>query len=235
MKHSNDLKPSTIVLSVGGSLVAPKGGIETDFLSKFYNLIKEKTEKGWRFVIVIGGGGTARFYQDAAREVTDVSDEDLDWLGIHSTRLNGHLIRTIFRDIANPEMVTDPSKIAADWHEPVLVAAGWRPGWSTDFVATRIATELRVGTVINLSDIDSLYSEDPKKNPDATPIASINWPDFRQMVGDKWDPGMSVPFDPVASRLAHETNIRVILAHGKDFENLEAILGGEEFSGTVIQ
>jgi uridylate kinase len=233
--HKNDLTPSTIVLSVGGSLVVPNGHIDTDFLSQFHDLIVRHVARGWRFVIVIGGGGTARAYQNAAKEITDLTRDDLDWLGIHSTRLNGHLVRTVFRDVAHPVMVTDPTNLEEAWERPVLVAAGWRPGWSTDFVATRLAKELGIGTVINLSDVDMLYTADPRKDPSAEPIPQIAWEGFRRIVGDTWDPGMNVPFDPVASRLAHEEGIRVILAHGKKLDNLEALFGGEDFVGTIVE
>src|SRR6185369_7762267 len=93
-----------VVLSVGGSLIVPNGGIDTDFLNKLNEFIRTKLseKKNRQFFLVIGGGGTARHYRDAGRAVIGELDvEDLDWLGIHATRLNAHLIRTIFRDIAH--------------------------------------------------------------------------------------------------------------------------------------
>ena len=60
MPHSNTLKPTTLVLSVGGSLVVPGGGIDAKFLKGFKKLIEAQVKKGWRFVIVVGGGGRSR-------------------------------------------------------------------------------------------------------------------------------------------------------------------------------
>ena len=40
-----------------------------------------------RTIIVVGGGRTARQYQDAANRLVKLADEDVDWLGIHATRL----------------------------------------------------------------------------------------------------------------------------------------------------
>ena len=77
-------------------------------------------------------------------------------------------------------------------------------------------------------------TDDPRKNPDAKPIDSISWADFRAMVGDEWVPGKNAPFDPIASRLAQEAGIRVICADGRNTENTLAILNGEAFEGTVI-
>ncbi len=234
MPHKNFLKPSTIIMSVGGSLVVPNGGIDTDFLHALKVLILKYVRKGWRFVIVVGGGGTARQYQHAAHVIGKLERDDIDWLGIHSTRLNGHLIRTILRDVAHPIMLKDPTVLLKKWREPVLIAAGWKPGWSTDYVATRLARRLGAKKVINLSNIDYVYNKDPNKFPDAEAIYEITWKDFRKMVGDKWDPGMNVPFDPVASRLAQHSGISVTLLNGKNMKNLEQFLSGKLFNGTVI-
>lgn len=228
------MKPGTIVLSVGGSLVVPNGQIDVKFLRGFKKLIEAQVKKGWHFVIVVGGGGTARHYQQAAKQVGKLSAEDLDWLGIHSTRLNGHLIRTIFRQIAHLEMFNDPRKVPKKWQGKVLVAAGWRPGWSTDYVATMIAKRLGAKLVVNLSNIDYLYTADPNQDQTAKPIRAIDWPAFRKMVGNKWDPGMNAPFDPVASKLAASAKMSVILANGKKLANLEKMLLGRDYSGTVI-
>ena len=235
MTHSNSLKPSTLVISVGGSLVVPNGGIDVAFLKDFRELIHTHIKHGWRFVVVVGGGGTARHYQEAARDVGKLTRDDLDWLGIHSTRLNGHLMRTIPRDVAHPIMIKDPTGPLHRWTKPVLVAAGWKPGWSTDYVATRLAKRLKSHVVVNLSNIDYVYNKDPHKHTDAEAICDISWKEFRKMVGNTWDPGMNVPFDPVASRLAHYSGIRVAIINGKNLKNLDGLLKGERFVGTVIK
>ncbi|MBM5789577.1 UMP kinase [Candidatus Parcubacteria bacterium] len=235
MKHSNSFTPSTLVISVGGSLVVPTGGIDTAFLTSFKSLIKRQVNKGWRFVIVVGGGWTARQYQQAARAIGKLELDDIDWLGIHSTRLNGHLMRTVLRDIAHPVMIKNPTAPLTHWREPVLVAAGWKPGWSTDYVATRLAIRLGADVVVNLSNVDYVYDKDPRTHTDAKAICHISWEAFREMVGDTWDPGMNAPFDPVASRLAHRREMTVALLNGKNMKNLAAFFGGRRFIGTVIR
>jgi uridylate kinase len=234
MMHANSLKPSTLVLSVGGSLVVPSAGIDTRFLSAFHDVLAKHVRLGWRFVIVVGGGKTCRDYQNAAREVTALTRDDLDWLGIHSSRLNGHLLRTVFRKIAHPVMFKDPTRVPKTWKGSVLVAAGWKPGWSTDYVTTRIAKRLGAHLVVNLSNIDYLYDKDPHKHSDAHPICDITWKEFRKMVGATWDPGMNAPFDPVASRLAAQSKIQVVIMNGNDVQNIDSLLFGERFRGTVI-
>lgn len=227
-----------MVISLGGSLVAPQGGIDTKFLTKLNSFIREKlTEDIHRqFFLVVGGGATARQYRDAGRDVVghELTREDLDWLGIHATRLNAQLIRTIFRDIAHPYLIKH-FEIIRKVTEPVIVASGWKPGWSTDFCAVLLCEDYGVKTVLNLSNVKQVYDEDPKKYNDAKPIDHISWADFRKLVGDTWDPGMNAPFDPIASKKAQELGIKVAVLCGTDFENLENYMQGKKFVGTIIE
>ena len=236
MPHLPSVSSQSVVLfSLGGSLVVPETGIDTGFLKSFKKFIEEQTAQGKQFVIVVGGGHTARTYQAVAGKVAGLEKEDLDWLGIHSTRLNGHLMRTILRKIAHPVMVKDPTKIPLKWKGKVLVLAGWKPGWSTDYVATYAGKQLGAKTIINLSNIDQVYTGDPRKMKTAKPLEEITWKEFRKMVGNTWDPGMNVPFDPVASKLAQKEQMTVIIANGKKMGNLKKIMEGKPFLGTVIR
>lgn len=233
-------KKETIIISLGGSLIAPKEGINWNFLKKFRELIIEQIKDGKRFVIITGGGNTCRRYQDAASKVTKLTDDDKDWLGIHTTRLNAHLIKTIFRDCAHPRINKNPrTKEDLKKHfkkgEGVMVAAGWRPGWSTDYVATILAERLGAKTVINLSNIDYAYTKDPNKYKTAEKLINTDWKFFRTIVGDKWDPGLNSPFDPIASKLAQKLKLEVIIMNGKNIANLKKFLTGEKFKGTTIK
>jgi uridylate kinase len=115
-----------------------------------------------------------------------------------------------------------------------MVAAGWRPGWSTDYVSTILAQRLESKTVINLSNIDYAFDKDPNKYDDAKIIKEISWKEFRKIVGNKWDPGLNLPFDPVASRNAQELGLKVIICKGNNIKNLENILAGKKYKGTTI-
>ena len=118
------MKKETIIISLGGSIIVP-GSIDYKFLKEFRKLIKSYLRK-YKFAIITGGGKTARNYIDAADKSFKITDEDKDWLGIHATRLNAHLVRTIFRDVAKPKIVRNPTKKVK--FDKVLIGAGWRPG-----------------------------------------------------------------------------------------------------------
>lgn len=224
----------TIVMSVGGSLIVPDQ-IDTVFLAQLKSFIVKETARGRRFIIIAGGGKTARRYQDAAAAVSDTTSDDLDWLGLHATRLNGHLLRTIFRDIAHPVMVTNPDDILDVHGDPrLIIAAGYRPGASTDLRAIQIADRVKAHKVINLSNTDYVYTDNPKTNPNAEKLEDITWVEFRKLIPETWDPGLSSPFDPMAAREAERLGIEVAAINGTHLEALAAYLNGEPFIGTRI-
>lgn len=224
------------VLSLGGSLVVPNGGIDTQFLSEFNTFIRNQvSSKKRRFFITVGGGGTTRNYQKAAQQVQrhEIDNIDIDWLGLHATRLNAQLIRTIFRDISDQRVIKH-YEVILKIDKPVAIAAGWKPGWSTDYCAVTLCQDYNVSQVINLTNIDSVYSGDPRKDPNAKPIYDISWKKYCTMIGDKWIPGMNTPFDPVASKLAQGLDITVKILNGNDLNNLELAIEGKPFKGTTI-
>ncbi|MCL4363976.1 UMP kinase [Patescibacteria group bacterium] len=228
-------KEPPIIISVGGSLIVPNGGVDTAFLINLNKLIRELVAQGKRFMLIAGGGQIARRYQQVGREVIgDINNEDLDWLGIHATRFNAHLLRTIFQDIANPRIITNYEKKLTDWKEPVAIGAGWKPGWSTDYDAVILARDYNAQVIINLSNIDGVYDKDPKKFKDARLIKKITWEEMIKITGSKWSPGFNAPFDPVATPLAQKLGLTVIVTNGHDFDNLERIIEGESFTGTVV-
>jgi uridylate kinase len=223
------------VISLGGSIVAPDK-VDEEYLRAFLSLIgrllSEDAER--RFIFVVGGGGPARSWQGAYRNILpEISDEEADWIGIMATRLNAQLIKALMGNWCQEPVLTDPSQVGPLTGR-VLVAAGWKPGFSSDYDAVILAERFNAATVINLSNIEQVYTDDPRKNSAAKPIDRISWEGFRALVGDEWTPGKNVPFDPVASRHAAKIGLRVICAAGKDLANLENILRGGEFLGTTI-
>lgn len=227
-----------MIISVGGSLIVPDGGINTAFLNKLNSFVREQLAKhpNRQFFLVVGGGATARRYRDAGRDVLghELSRDDLDYLGIHATKLNAHLVRTIFRDIAHPYILKH-YEIIRKVEEPIVVAAGWKPGWSTDYCAILLCQDYDVKHVINLSNIKQVHDKDPKNHQNAKPIDKLSWEEFRKLVGEEWVPGMNVPFDPVAAKRAQELGIKVVVLSGDDFDNVENYLKGQTFTGTVIE
>lgn len=222
-----------IVISLGGSLIIPDK-IDVDFLKSFKALILEHVLKGKKFVITTGGGKICRRYQDAAKEIVDPSNTDLDWIGIASLKLNAELLRVVFGEYAYEKVVNNLSENFS-FSESIVIGAAYKPGHSTDYDAVLAAKTVGAKKIINLSNIDYAYDKDPNKYPDAKKIESISWSDYRILIPKEWNPGLSTPFDPVASKMAEEEKIEVAILNGKNISNLAKYLNGENFIGTKIK
>jgi uridylate kinase len=221
------------VISLGGSIVVPDL-IDAAFLSSFKSMIEKRVEEGNRFVIIVGGGKPARLYQDGLKQIGITDNASLDWVGIAATRMNAELLRLAFGTLAHNTVIIDPT-VSIITDKPILIGAGWKPGWSTDYVSVVLADALGAKHVANLSNIDFVYETDPRTNPDAKKFETLPWADYRALIPAVWTPGFSAPFDPVASAFADEHGIEVAIMNGKNLENLEHYLDGDTFTGTRIQ
>ena len=231
---------NTKVLSLGGSIVAPEKP-DTQFLGEFVRMTREwiSSSEENRLVLVVGGGAPARIYQNAYTETctllqTSPSEVAADWIGIMATRINAQLVKAVFGELCENDVVYNPTE-EINFKGKVLVASGWKPGFSSDNDAVLLAKKFGANTVVNLSNIEKVFTDDPKKNPEAKPLDEISWKEFRAMVGDEWTPGKNVPFDPIASREAESANLTVICSAGKNIENTRRILHGESYVGTTIR
>lgn len=222
-----------IIISLGGSLIVPEY-VDTQFIKEFTTAIKNCVNDGLRFVIIAGGGRTARQYIEASREVTTVSLDDQDWVGIAVTRLNAELLRVSFGGLAHDKIIMDPDMVPQT-DKPILLGAGWKPGNSSDLAAIHCAQSVGAKVVINLSNIDYAYDKDPNKYGDAKKIEQSSWADFRAILPKEWEPGLSSPFDPIAAEKAESLGLEVVIMNGKDLVNLDHYLHGEPFKGSVIK
>jgi len=220
-----------IIISLGGSIVAPDN-IDSAFLKYFKKTLIKYLDK-YRFFIFVGGGKICRNYQNALLEFgSDAKDRDL--IGIDVSRLNAKVVKQVFSESAYPEIITNPTK-KINTRKDIIVAGGWKPGWSTDYCAVTLAKNMGIKTIINLTNIDYVYDKDPRKFPSAKSLKEINWKEFRKLVGNKWTPGLSMPFDPRASKEAEILKIKVAVINGKNLERLENFLNEKEFVGTIIK
>jgi uridylate kinase len=233
----------TIIIALGGSIIVPQPEkINVRFLKNFRYLILKFVKRGYRFIIIAGGGKVCRTYQEAAAKIIKASYKDQDWIGIHATRLNAHLLRTIFKREAWP-VVLDYDPPSAQFKKlkkellkkPIIIAAGWRPGWSTDYVSVLLAKRFKVKQIIDAGNIPFVYSKDLLKYKKATAIKKISWKDYRKLVGSKWIPGLSCPIDPIAAKEAQKLKIRAMVIRGTDLKNFERLLSDKKFRGTTIE
>jgi uridylate kinase len=161
-------------------------------------------------------------YQKAILEF-GAKSSDRDWIGINVTRLNAEVVRQLFGDKSYSKILTNPN-LKIKTSKDIVVGAGWKPGWSTDYDAVLIAKNHGAKTIINLTNIDYVYDmpalptgqaggrqvKIPSDFENATPLKEVSWDHFEKIVGDKWSPGANKPFDPIATKLAAKLKLKVL-------------------------
>ena len=228
MKHFKD----TIIIAMGGSLLIPEQ-IDIAFIKHLKHMLQHFTHDGYQIALVIGGGKTCRYYQAAGREFDNVTDTDLDWIGIKTIRLNCELLLRVFSDLDVHKEVIERWEDAKGINHSLIIIGAWEPGCSSDKDAVEMAEALGASKIINFSNTTHVYSADPRTNPDAEKFDTLSWDDYRQLIPAEWTPGMSAPFDPIASKMAQDHGLTVAIL-GASVENLENYLAGNVFEGTII-
>jgi uridylate kinase len=221
------------ILSVGGSIVIPKAGFNIPFLKNFRAIVLNEVKRGQKFILVVGGGATCRVYQKALSEVVPGTSQDLDYLGIASTHFNAEFVRLLFGSVAYSEIIKNPTK-KIKTSKAIIIAGGWKPGCSTDTDAVLLAKNFGADEIINLSNIDYVYDSDPHTNSRAKKFTQLSWKELRVIVGNTWNPGAHVPFDPLAAKLAQHLRLRVRFVLGTNLKQVRQVLQGKKHEGTLI-
>jgi len=222
----------TLVLSIGGSIIAPEKPDPT-FVSKLSESIDRLYNEGYRFAIVAGGGQTARSYIAAAKNL-GADNYALDKIGILATRLNASiLIQGLEKAYPNVLAKVEKARDAIALGK-IPVFGGLMPGFTTDAVAALIS-EFLEAEYINMTNVDGIYSSDPKDNPRAKFFEEISIEkllSLMKLAGSK--PGQNLVIDVPACLILKRSSIPGIVIDGKDLENFENAVRSADFKGTRI-
>lgn len=226
-------RSSLICLSLGGSVVVPQL-VDVGYLKRLKRLLTELQSKGWRFLITVGGGATARTMQQAARQLGVTRERDLHLIGMAAARLNAELVRSMLFPLADDVLypsLRPPRRL----RKPVtLFVPDGRPGRTTDENAVNVAAAFRCTTLLNLSNVRQVFTADPKTHPGAKPLERIGWRAYLRMMPRTVTPGINLPFDPLAGRKAQRARLTVTVLDGRNLRNVRQAIMGRPFIGTII-
>lgn len=220
-------RTKNIVIAFGGSLL----NFDKEYFEKFKRFVTELSRES-KIYLVIGGGKTARNYIKFGREM-GVSEEKLDWIGIDVTRLNARLISCILdANVTIPESVED----AINMDLPVVVMGGTSPGHSTDTVAAELAYRSGADILLIATDVKGIYNRDPKKYDNAVLYDEMYVEDLIDRYGIEWrKAGENIVIDGPALDIIRKATYRVAVVDGRDIQNMEKAIKGNDFIGTKIK
>lgn len=223
-----------LVISLGGSIIIPKGEMNLKFLHNFKQILLKNT-KDKRFVIVCGGGSIARKYIEALKG-EHKSEKELSLAGIRATRMNAQFLMQLIGEKANSLLPMDMKEVKSNLRKnPVVICGALRYAEksTSDSTAAKLAHYLKA-EFINMTNVRGLYTADPRTHKNAKFISKISWRNFDIMANkSKYAPGQHFVLDQSASKLIKKHKIKTYII-GEDLTNLSKILQEKNFTGTLI-
>src|SRR3989441_11760454 len=221
------------VVKLGGALFHREPNVTA--LKEMGKVLEGFVEEGNQLVLVAGGGENARTYIDAARKL-GAEESTCDLLGIQITRANAELLRLALGSVASSKIPTSLSDLPhCVGSGKAVVMGGLQPGQSTSAVAALAAEITRAEILVNGTDVDGVYTEDPKKNPKAKLIRSVhvekllNWAMSGEVFAGRYE-----LLDPLAIKIMQRAKIPTRFVSLGDPGNILAALQGKDIGTRVL-
>ncbi|MCD6126771.1 MAG: UMP kinase [Methanomicrobia archaeon] len=223
-----------IVLKFGGSVLFEDERINTRIIKRYAYLIDQISQKH-EVNIVVGGGELARKYIEALDNL-GAPESFKDLMGIEISRINAQLFITALKDLAYPVPPKNFDEVIRALNSgKIVVCGGLIPGQSTNAVASFIAEQMGADQLINITDVDYVYTDDPKLNPEAKPIEEMKVDDFIDLImKNTGNAGTYKLFDVTAAQIIRRSRILLKFVSGKDPENILKAVNNEKV-GTIIR
>lgn len=228
-----------VLIKISGEALAgdKKTGYDFDFVSRVCGTVKKCVDSGVQVAIVVGGGNFWRGVKDGAGKVERVS---ADRMGMLATAMNCLAVADVFKQLgASAKVMTAvdiqgvgeryDTKKAIEYlengHIVIFGCGTGLPFFSTDTAAVLRAVEVQSDAILLAKNIDGVYSDDPRKNPDAYRFDEISY--------DEVLARRLAVMDTTATSLAMDNSIPVIVFALADPDNIVRVLDGEKIGTTV--
>ena len=224
-----------VVLSVGGSLLNP-GKPDVAFIKELASLLK-KLKPRYQLAVVCGGGVPAR---EQAAHIRKLGGSEFlaDEAAILSTRMNALLLLAALGEDAHPilaESFSDALNAVSSGR--IVLMGGTIPGITTDTDAALLAEGMGARRIVNLSNVDGIYTGDPKRDRGARKLREMGFSQLTQLASERDErrAGTRFIFDVIACKLISRSQIETHFVHGKEMGDVQRAIEGKEHSGTIVK
>ena len=225
--------PSNLVIKLGGHLISTSKGLRVNLLRTYAQLLSSLFDGG-RWCVVVGGGEDARRYISAARTL-NLSESFCDTVAVKITRIHAQFLSALIGERAYqsiPESIEEIMAYAS--HGKIVVSGGLQPAQSTTAVAALAAEALSAEKLIIATDVDGVYTSDPKVNPEAKFLETVSLTELEEILrGESHAAGEYKLIDSLAIKILKRSRIPAIVLNGENPENLRKAIMGEKV-GTLI-
>ena len=222
----------------GESLMGEQpSGIDPASLDRIAADLVEITNSGIEVAVVVGGGNIYRGLAGAAAGMDRVTG---DYMGMLATVINGLALQNALAARGATAQVVSALAIAAACETydqrralehlragriVVFVAGTGNPFFTTDTAATLRAIEMSCDVLVKGTQVDGVYSADPKTDPDATHFEQLSHTEVLER-------DLKV-MDSTAITLARDNRLPILVCSIWRPGNLAAVLSGSGRFTTV--
>ncbi len=229
-----------VLIKISGEALAAekKTGYDFSFVAAVCEQVKACVELGAEVGIVVGGGNFWRGVKDGAGKIERVS---ADRMGMLATAINCLALGDVLAqcgvrarvmtavDIQGVGERYDTKKAIEYLESGCVVIFGCGTGlpfFSTDTAAVLRAAEIRADAILLAKNVDGVYSDDPRKNPDAVKYGEISYADVLAQ--------RLAVMDSTATSLAMDNDIPVVVFALAEENSILRVLQGEKL-GTLVK
>lgn len=222
-----------VAVKIGGHLFPFE--LDAARISSYAEVFLKLRSEGHQILAVAGGGEVSRKYISAARQL-GATEAFCDELGIKVACLNARLLITKLGGDAYPRPPSNNEELRlALASGKIVVLGGLHPGQSTNAVAAVASEEMRADILINATNVEGVYSADPKKDPKAKLLDEVKSSKLIDLLGSKsFGAGGYELFDMVAIKIVERSKIPVVIIDGRDPENIIRVIRGEKLGTRLI-
>ena len=230
-------KYNRVLLKISGEALSGGSGrgINEEMTALVAREIKQLHDLGVEVAIVVGGGNFWR-----GRTSQSMKRETADYIGMLATVMNSLALQDALlaegvkarvqtsitmNEVAEPYIWRRALKELSDKDVVIFGAGIGEPHFSTDTAAALRAVNIDADIILLAKNIDGVYSDDPRKNPDAVKFDEISY--------DEVLARHLAVMDTTATSLAMDNSIPVIVFGLAEPENIVRVLRGEKIGTTV--
>ncbi len=230
-----------VLLKVSGEALMGRGeyGLDRETLSRISVDVADVVNSGVQVCLVVGGGNIFRGVSGAAAGMDRAS---ADYMGMLATVMNAlglqsvmerHGVQTRVQSAIPMSSVCEPYiRRRAERHmekgRVVIFAAGTgNPFFTTDTAAALRAAEMDCDALLKGTQVDGVYSADPRKHPDASRYEELTYRDV--LARD-----LAV-MDAAAISVARENGLPIIVFDINAAGAFAAVMRGEGRFTTIIE
>jgi len=226
-----------ILLKLSGEALAGSGktGIDFDYVLKIGSYIKECVDNGVQVAIVVGGGNYWR-----GRSNQQMDRTRADYIGMLATTMNALTVQDALmqngvecrvmsaiemRQIAEPFIRNRAIHHLEKGYVVIFASGTGNPYFSTDTCAALRAAEINADVIFKATNVDGVYTADPKKDPNAKKLHHIRYMDIlKNQLG---------VMDSAAAALCNDNNIPIYVFDMSDPSNIVRAVMGEDIGTTI--